>query len=306
MAGLPVHDEPTAMNCLAEIGYGTLALVPRRTSLNHDHPAWKNLIEALSRNSERDAMRLVLDLDGLFMADPHARAWPSLASSDVKEGDLAVSLGKRWIQSAKELGVSLITITSGPAQPMGEMTSGPAQPMGAARATDDPRLSVHRGRVQTNEAAWDRLGPRISELLQTAHQCDATLAIRPAAGNAVATTAHYETMLQWIESEVPLHLAADVDAMIQGGEFPMAPRLVRHLPSLQCLFLQTSHLIHETQGEFHLDVGRLWRTLEDAGFEGPTILRSKFRAPSSGGPPGLDDAERAWQAWKTATSVDHS
>jgi len=289
MSSLPLHDEASAISALREMGYGAIALVPRRTSLRLDSQRGRDLVAELGEQSRAEGIEPVLALESPFVADPGMPRWPSLASEDKEEAEASDILTRQWIEAAASLRAKLVTFSSG-------------SPHSLTASPDD--MTPDKG-----AASLDRLSRRINGLRILARDLGVTLALRPSAGHAVATIAHYERLLQWIDDPRGLTLAAEVDAMVQAGEMPVADRLMRHLDALECLYIDNRQLGSgaDKNNPLAFDGTRLLRTLKQSGYRGRVILRrrgepSKTTVRQSGliAWPSLADAGVAIDAFRVA------
>ncbi len=248
-AGLLLHDEPTAIEELSRIGYSAVTLRPRRGHLDPDSRHLGDWIDRVRGAAERCGVRLVLDADGRFMHDPRVDRGPSLAAANRDEAEGAV----RWLETivdvADRLRATAVTFATGAAPSPLTLTS--------------------------DEQTLERLAAQI-RLLAAAAEGRTTLAIRPASGQAVATVAQYERLLQWLDADPVPGLAADIGEMITGGELPIADRLARNTRSLACVYLcDRGGGVPGDRRFGHGDValGRVTRSLQSMGFAGPVILR---------------------------------
>lgn len=248
-AGLLLHDEPTAVEELAKLGYSVVAVRPRRGHLDPRHPELRSWIGRLREVLEMTGLRLVLDADGRFMYDPRVAAGPSLVSSSPSEAAAARDWICQMIDIGADLGAEVLTFAVG------------AAPSPLSLATD--------------ELVLERLAVQLGSLLSVAGD-RVPLAVRPAAGQAIPTVAQFERMMHWVEGPQELRLAADIGEMLAGGELPIADRLARNIAALGCVYLcdRISGGAGDRRfGHGEVALGRIIRSLDSLGFSGPVILR---------------------------------
>jgi sugar phosphate isomerase/epimerase len=242
---LLLHDECTAAKELAALGYRCVAIRPKLGGLDPHHDRFMERILQFSEIARAADLQIVVDAEGEFMHQPRVLQGPSLASDDPQEADLAQAWIERWIGVADDLRCSLITFSSG------------------ARAKTD-----------VDEATLERLAARVETLVERAQ--GVKLAVRPAAGDAIATVAQFERMKQWLGKETKIGVAADVGEMLVAGEFPVGDRLARNLDDVACVYLcepgmTRSHDRRVGQGD--VDLSRVVQSLERHGYRGPAIVR---------------------------------
>ena len=122
----------------------------------------------------------------------------------------------------------------------------------------------------------ERLADRLNQLCDYLGDRTLRLALRPAAGDAIATVAHYERLQHWLDVPDKLALAADIGAMVQGHELPLGDRLARNLASLACVYLCDRRAGTTTDariGYGDVAVARIIDALAEFGYTQPAIVR---------------------------------
>ena len=244
---LLLHDECTAATELAALGYRCVAIRPRLGGLDPNHDRFVENLLKFSEVARLAGLQVVVDTEGEFVHDANRCQGPSLASENIDESDAAQQWIERWIAVAADLRCSLMTFSSG------TMT-----------------------RSDGEESTLERLAHRVEKLVDLAG--DTRLALRPAAGDAIATVAQFERMKQWLSDETKVWVAADVGEMLIGGEFPVGDRLARNLEDVACVYLcepgmNRSHDRRVGQGD--VDLSRVVQSLERHGYRGPAIVRTQ-------------------------------
>ena len=242
---LLLHDEFTTASELASMGYQCVAIRPRRGGLDPSHDRFVENLLRFGQHARDLGLRIVIDTEGEFIHDPAVRRGPSLSSEDAEEAAAAQKWIERWISVASDLDCDLITFSSG----------------GHANS-------------EVKESDLERVAERMKALVQSAG--DVKVALRPAAGDVIATVAQFERMKQWLDDETRLWVAADVGEMLFGGEFPVGDRLARNLDDLACVYLCEPGMnrSHERRvGHGDVDLSRVVQSLEQHGYRGPAIVR---------------------------------
>lgn len=248
-AGLLQHDVCDAVLELAHLGYGSVAIRPHPATLNPQAPRFGEQILRLASAISRSQLRAVLDLDAPYLHNTMSFRGPSLVAIEDDESASARGWVEQWIDDAAELGVELITFSSG----IGDQAG-----------------------FETDEQTLERLAATLNGLVEHADDKHVRLALRPRSGDAIATVAQFERLGQWLEQPERLALAADVGEMLIGGELPLSDRMARNLATLACVYLCDRRAgVTSDQRIGHGDValGRILRSLADHGYEGLAIVR---------------------------------
>ena len=112
-ASLLVHDEPTAANELAKIGYSVVAIRPRIGGLDPSDSHFGENVLRFADTARRLNLRVVCDLDARYFHKHSEKDGPSLASSSDAEAAEAVAWIEKWVEIATEQQWDLITFSSG-------------------------------------------------------------------------------------------------------------------------------------------------------------------------------------------------
>lgn len=259
---LLLHDEVTAANELAKIGYQSIAIRPRLGSLDPNARQFAARIMEFMSTAKQLGQQVVFDVDANFYHSPTTALGPSLASRNDAEANEAQQWIEKWIEIVGEHGWSgsnLITFATG-----------------ASRESEP------------DESLLERLASRLDSLVDQAAKSNVRLAVRPAAGQTIAKVSQFERLKQWLQCDAPLFLAADVSEMILGGEIPIGERLSRNSQSLCCVYLGDPE--QPPCSLVQLDVSLLVKSLKRCEFRGPLIFRIPGRSEQ-----GLAIASKAWQ-----------
>lgn len=253
---LEFHDAATLIPKLSALGFGAVAIRPRRGGWDIDSPWFETASAEIAAAAKENSVSLVVDLDAPFYDNPDVFDSYSLASADASDRQSAGTQIERWIELTAELCPTAITFSTGRVFPRGQNQS-PAD--------------VH------GEETLERLAGTIEPLAKLAASTGANLALRPVSGHAIATVAHFERFAQWIGSETSLGLAADVGEMLLGAEFPIGARLARLQHRLTCVYLCEPDLergCDQRFGQGDIDLRRVWEVMTESGFAGPAIFRA--------------------------------
>ena len=267
---LPLHDELTAINELAKLGYRTVGVKPRLSGLDPTQSDFHTRLLQLTDAARRLSVELVFDLDAQYMYRAGQRSGASLVSDDMAEADEAQAWIEQWIQVASEYGFSLLTFSTGAT---GSMNGG-AEDFG------------------DGEKILEGLARRLEELARIASESSVPLAIRPRSGHFISTIAKFERLHQWLTSD-ELRVAADTGQMALCQELPIGDRLSRCSSKLACVYLTTPSRndTEASQWVCSLDLVRVSDSVNATGFQGPTIVE-----PLPEQDPDLDYAAKSWNS----------
>ena len=247
LASLPHHNIASLAVPLRDMNYQVAAVrLVASTFLDEaGYSVWMKQLASLSQAG----LQIVLDADGLFMADPWHALSPQLAKED-ENSDRESTLIKA-IDCAAKIQCGLITFS-----------------VGSGDADEDA------------EAILKRVALSIIRLMHRASSADVTIAIKPVLGSAIETASQFRRLLQWLPESVAsdprLGWAADVAVMARRGEMPIGDRLERDSDRLVCVYLSdVSHGFPGDRrfGEGDLSIERIAKAIHELPFAGPVIFR---------------------------------
>ena len=212
----------------------------RRGGLDPDDDRFQRKLAPFCPACSSVKLTVVIDTEGEFVHDPKISRGPALASEDPDEASAAQQWIQDWIDVADDLGCKLITFFFG----------------------QQTRRRKWMNRIWND---WQS-GSKLS----SAQAGDVKLALRPAAGDVIATVAQFERLKQWLGDTTQLWVAADVGEMLVGGEFPVGDRLARNLDDLACVYLCEPGMnrSHDRRvGHGDVDLSRVVHSLERQGTE---------------------------------------
>ena len=245
-----LHDEVTATEQLAKIGFGAVAIRPRLSGIHLDADDFQSRLSAIANRAMESSVKVVLDLSGRFLSDPTKELEESISSPNRDEASRAADQIQKWIESANILKPVVISISSG-------------------QRSGDSSHSM-------TENDFERLADRLEPLIDFAKTSGVKLAIRPAMTDLICTVAEFERFLQWLSPDSTLQVAPDIGEMLRGGEFPVGERLARHHRRMACVYLcepEWEQGRDQRIGKGDIDMGRVWEVIESSGFDGPAIFR---------------------------------
>lgn len=251
-AGLLLHDPIAAIDELTHLGFGAVAVRAHAATFHPDAVGFGAAVLRLSDVVRRTGVRLVIDLNGRFLQDPHVSESPSLVDADDAICDAARVWIERWIDVADEVGASVLTFGCG----RGEASE-----------------------FVTDEENLNRLTTQLIQLITSRPDRRVGLAIRPAVGDVIGSVAQYERLIHWLgDAGGHFGLAADVGEMLAAGEIPVADRLTRNGIRLRCVYLCEQSAGRVADSHVHVDLGRIVQSLRKSGFGGPGIATVDGRA----------------------------
>ena len=257
-----LHDEVTAIDQLAQLGYAAVAIRPRLSGIHLRALNFDDQVDAIARIVSQHALQLVLDLSGMFLDDPMKESSVSLASNSQAESAAAAESVSQWIKASEKLGANVISISSGQTVDSDSRSTG--------------RDFVKAESVDSLEADFERFAETLSPLIEQATRAGVELAIRPVTSDLIGSVAQYERFLQWLGSDGSISVAPDVGEMLRSGEFPVGERLARHRHRLGCVYLCQPDLERGRDQRFgrgDIDLSRVWSSIAASGFDGPAIFR---------------------------------
>ena len=251
-SSLLLHDEVSLVGELAAMGYQSVVVRPRLGRLAPNDEFFPQQVRQLRQAIDRHPLTLLIDTAGAFMHDLRRHDGPSLAAVADAEAQCAEEWIASWIDRAHEMSATTVTFSSG-------------------IATDDSTVVA-----ESDESVLNRLADRLNRLIERSVSAGVRLALRPASGEAVGTVAQFERMVQWVQQNDTLYLAADVAEMLKEGEFPVADRLERNLSRLACVFLceyGADRWRNQVPTNCEIDMRRITTSLRRMRFSGAAIAR---------------------------------
>ncbi|TWU54527.1 Xylose isomerase-like TIM barrel [Rubripirellula tenax] len=250
LSGLSLHDPATAIGELAHLGYAAVAIRPHAAYFHPDVAGFSQHLLRISDAIDRHSMRLVIDLDGLYLHDVYSPRGPSLIAADASVCGSARIWIERWVGIADEINAGMLTFSVG-------------QGEASAFVSDEEDL--------------ERLSEHLKQVIAQTDGSRVSMGIRPTHGDVIGSVAQFERLQHWMgEQNERLGLAADVGEMLAAGEMPISDRLARNLSALRCVYLcdrQSGAPDDQRIGQGEVVLSRIVHSLRTGGYKGTAIVR---------------------------------
>jgi sugar phosphate isomerase/epimerase len=234
--GFSHHDLLDAVDLLAELGYGGIAITIDHGVLSPMNDSHQAQIEALRDRLEKYDMRSVIETGARYLLDPTHKHEPTLISPDPQ---LRIEFYKYAIQCAEVLGSDCVSIWSG---------------------------AIRDGIAPAE--AFERLAARLPEILDFAAEKNIPLAFEPEPGMLIDSTAAFERLLERVDHPY-LWLTLDIGHLQCQGETPIAEVIQRFAPRLANVHLEDMRQgVHEHLmfGEGEIDFPPVLQALAESGY----------------------------------------
>lgn len=242
--GLAHHRLEDALDLLADLGYGGVALTPDVAHLDPFSTGEKDWEKARAL-LDRKKLRCVLETGARFVLDPKRKHWPNLLSRDDSAAERRLDFYRRCLRMAKVLGSDLISIWSGP------MESG-----------DD------------SEAAFARLLARLPRLLDDARKAGVSVCFEPEPGHLIDGHARYRELRRRLGRE-DLKTTIDIGHLIVTEPGAPQDHLAEFGPSLANVQVDDARRgVHEhlMPGTGEIDFVPVFAELKRLKYDGPAAL----------------------------------
>ena len=242
--GLAHHRLEDAVHLLADLGYGGVALTP---DVGHLDPFTTNERDWEKVRVLLDKLRLkcVIETGARFVLDPRRKHWPNLLSRSDTDADRRMGYYLRCLRMAKILGSELISLWSGPVE-----------------AGDDP------------QAAFERLLPRLTRLLDDARETGVQICFEPEPGHLVDSHARYGDLRRRLKRD-DLMTTIDVGHLLVTETGAPHEHLADFAPSLRNVQLDDARRgVHEhlMPGSGEIDFAAVFAELRRLGYQGSVAL----------------------------------
>jgi sugar phosphate isomerase/epimerase len=245
--GLAHHRLSDALELLAGLGYGAVALTP---DVGHLDPLLATEAEVLAvrRQLEGLGLRCVVETGARYTLDPRRKHFPTLLEDAPADRRRRLDLLRRHVDLAVGLGAPRVSIWSGAAP------DGAREGQGAA---SEARL-------------WDRLAEGVAALLEHARGAGVEVAFEPEPGMFVERPAGFTRLLEHLGSAGDeLGLTLDVGHLVVTGDLPAGEVIRSHASRLRNVHLDDCprgvHL-HGPFGTGDLDLADVLSALIEVGY----------------------------------------
>lgn len=244
--GLAHHRLEDALELLAGLGYGAVALTP---DVGHLDPL-RCTTEEVARTRaalERLGLGCVVETGARFTLDPGRKHFPTLLEEARPDRERRLDLLRRHVDLAAELGAPRISVWSG-APPADELA-------------EDPEATE----------LWDRLAEGLARLLEHAAGSGVEVAFEPEPGMFIERPAGYRRLLEHLGAAgEELWLTLDVGHLVVTGDLP-AGQVIR----AEAARLRNVHLddcpagvhVHGPFGTGDLDLEDVLSALNEVGYD---------------------------------------
>lgn len=237
--GFAHHRLEDAIEILAELGYGGVAITLDHHVLNPFEPDLAGRVESLRKLLDKHQMRSVIETGARFLLDPRRKHQPTLVSADASERERRLGFLCQAINIARELGSSAVSFWSGTAQ----------EP-----APRDMLLS--------------RLRDGCLRLCDLADEREVRLAFEPEPGMFIDTMARFAELYEEMTSP-RFGLTLDVGHLHCLGETPIADQIRRWREILWNIHIEDMRAgahDHLMFGEGEIDFQPVLAALREVGY----------------------------------------
>ncbi len=267
--GLAHHRVLDALDLVAGIGYGGVALTPDAGLLDPYHLQTGELNEVRQRAADL-GLSLTLETGSRFLLDPTRKHFPTLLETELQDRMRRVDFLKRCIHMAADLGAPVVSFWAGRAPDGAHAESG------------------------AHEELWDRLTEGVRHALAFAHGAGVQLAFEPEPGMFIEAPAGYDKLSERLGADGKnLGLCLDVGHLLCTADGPVEEIIERYATRLRQVHLddiQGAQHIHRMFGEGDLDLAATLAALAKANYQGMAAVelsRDAHRGPEA--------AREAWQ-----------
>jgi sugar phosphate isomerase/epimerase len=242
--GLAHHRLEDALDLLADLGYGGVALTPDVAHLDPFATGEKDWEKARAL-LDRKTLKCVVETGARYVLDPKRKHWPNLLSRDDAAAERRLDFYRRCLRMAKVLGSDLISVWSGP------MESG-----------DD------------SEAAFGRLLARLPRLLDDARKAGVAVCFEPEPGHLIDGHARYRELRRRLGRE-DLKTTIDIGHLIVTEPGAPQDHLAEFAPSLANVQVDDARRgVHEhlMPGTGEIDFVPVFAELKRLKYDGPAAL----------------------------------
>ncbi|MCY2959792.1 MAG: sugar phosphate isomerase/epimerase [Planctomycetota bacterium] len=266
--GLAHHRLRDALDLLAGLGYGGVALTPDVGELDL-YDLKPDRVRALRDQLRERDLSVAVETGARFVLEPLRKHRPNLMDSSARGRERRIDFYRRSIDLAADLGAPLVSIWSGAAY---EMPSGDAPD--ADRSAADP--------------LWDRLARGVVSVLDHAQARGVRVAFEPEPGMFVERPAGFLELTRRLENRGgELGLTLDLGHLVVTGDVPVGSpirALAHHLLHVHLDDARPGVHEHLQLGTGELDLAGALTALREIGYSGMAAVelsRDSHRAPEA-------------------------
>jgi sugar phosphate isomerase/epimerase len=261
--GLCHHDLVQAIELLAQIGYGSVAITVDHGALNPFHDGWSRQVDEVRRVLQRYDLGCVVETGARFLLDPLTKHEPTLVTADAEGRRRRIDFLKHCVQVARQLGSDCVSCWSG----------------------------VLRDGAGI-ETGFGRLEHALRPVLEAAARHEVVIAFEPEPGMLIDSMQQYARLIERID-DPRLALTMDIGHLHSQRETPIADQIRRWAPRLANVHIEDMRAgVHEHLmfGEGEVDFPPVIAALYEVGYAGGVhveLSRHSHEGPSA--------AQRAYQ-----------
>ncbi len=262
--GLAHHDPLQAIELLAELGYGSVAITLDHGCLNPLSDTWQRQAADIGRALQQHGMRSVIETGARFLLDFRHKHEPTLVSAEVAARARRVEFLKSAIDVARELGSDCVSFWAGVVR-------------------DDA----------SEDVVWNRLIEGLSPVMQHATAQGVPLGFEPEPGMFIDTMKRYAQLLARLDSSqtraAPLQLTLDIGHLHCQAETPLVQHIEHWAPRLVNIHLEDMRVgVHEHLmfGEGEIDFAPVMAALKSIHYRGGIhveLSRHSHQGPTAAG-----------------------
>lgn len=240
--GLAHHDPLDALDLLAELGYGSVALTLDHGRLDPFAPDLTARLAVVGERLQRLGLRNVIETGARFLLDPRVKHEPTLVSPDPERRSRRIDFLHRAIDIAARLGSDCVSLWSG------VLRDGAGE-----------------------EVAFDRLVTGLRRVLDHASRCGIVLGFEPEPGMFIDTQRRYDELVERLGRPAEFRLTLDIGHLHCQGETPLSDYIRRYAPQLVNVHLEDMRAgVHEHLmfGEGEIDFPPVLAALRAANYRG--------------------------------------
>jgi L-ribulose-5-phosphate 3-epimerase len=255
--GLAHHDPYQALELLAEIGYGSVAITLDHGPLNPLAAGWPAELARLKEQLQRLGLQSVIETGARFLLNPRVKHEPTLVSAAADERQVRIDFLRRAIDAAALLDSDCVSLWSGTRR-------------------DDAG----------DEQTLERLAEALRPVLRHATNSNVTLGFEPEPGMFIDTLKSFSRLLQWIDAP-HLQLTLDLGHLWCQGELPIADYIARwgqRIVNVHIEDMRAGMHEHLMFGEGEMQFPPILAALAKAGYRGGLhveLSRHSHEAPTA-------------------------
>jgi L-ribulose-5-phosphate 3-epimerase len=239
--GFAHHHLADAIDILAELGYGGVALTPDVHHLDTFAADHKQQLAECRARLTRHGLRCVIETGARFLLDPRRKHQPTLLSRAPEERAVRSGFLGDCVELAMNIGAECVSFWSG----------------GTGEKTDDSEL-------------MERLAGECKELAQLAAISGVRLAFEPEPGMFIDTMDKFKD-LYWMVNHPAFGLTIDIGHLVCNGELPVSRFLTEWKHVLWNVHIEDMRRgvhDHVMFGEGEVDFADVFAGLRAAGYDG--------------------------------------